>query len=347
MKCPTDGTTLTMSERGGIEIDYCPECRGVWLDRGELDKIIERSATQPPAPAAPAAPSPPPAGLDVRAGARPPTDAAGPAIRPGGSAALSQEEEGELAQRDLRLSRVSDPSGRPTRWLPGPPLRRTSRTTSDDVAARVGRTYADGSAYAGHALRSSRCGQPRDRRASVICSKKSSAATREPQERQSQDERIRQGDVVLAQRVRNGVLDPPVLDPVDLDDDAPLLPVDIEEVPTVPVRRSTCRVGFGIPRSRHSRANSCSLIERTPSSRSRMVIWMSSLRLSRLMRSAATPSRSAVVSPCWTAIVMIEDRLLVRSCPQRTVDRGNLGLGAWHTRGHHVRTICSAGSDGC
>jgi Zn-finger nucleic acid-binding protein len=56
MQCPTDGTTLTMSERSGIEIDYCPECRGVWLDRGELDKIIERSLTQgapAPAPAAP------------------------------------------------------------------------------------------------------------------------------------------------------------------------------------------------------------------------------------------------------------------------------------------------------
>ena len=51
MQCPTDGTTLTMSERSGIEIDYCPQCRGVWLDRGELDKIIERSATQQaPAP---------------------------------------------------------------------------------------------------------------------------------------------------------------------------------------------------------------------------------------------------------------------------------------------------------
>jgi Zn-finger nucleic acid-binding protein len=60
MKCPTDGTTLTMSERGGIEIDYCPECRGVWLDRGELDKIIERSVTQP-APAAPPAPAAQPA----------------------------------------------------------------------------------------------------------------------------------------------------------------------------------------------------------------------------------------------------------------------------------------------
>jgi Zn-finger nucleic acid-binding protein len=46
MQCPTDGATLVMSERSGIEIDYCPECRGVWLDRGELDKIIERSASE-------------------------------------------------------------------------------------------------------------------------------------------------------------------------------------------------------------------------------------------------------------------------------------------------------------
>jgi Zn-finger nucleic acid-binding protein len=47
MQCPTDGTLLVMSERSGIEIDYCPTCRGVWLDRGELDKIIDRSMTQP------------------------------------------------------------------------------------------------------------------------------------------------------------------------------------------------------------------------------------------------------------------------------------------------------------
>jgi uncharacterized protein len=47
MACPVDGTTLTMSERSGIEIDYCPTCRGVWLDRGELDKIIERSDAGP------------------------------------------------------------------------------------------------------------------------------------------------------------------------------------------------------------------------------------------------------------------------------------------------------------
>jgi Zn-finger nucleic acid-binding protein len=44
MKCPVCvETDLTMSDRAGIEIDYCPKCRGVWLDRGELDKIIERS----------------------------------------------------------------------------------------------------------------------------------------------------------------------------------------------------------------------------------------------------------------------------------------------------------------
>lgn len=43
MKCPNDNATLQMTTREGIEIDYCPECRGVWLDRGELDKLIERS----------------------------------------------------------------------------------------------------------------------------------------------------------------------------------------------------------------------------------------------------------------------------------------------------------------
>jgi len=50
MKCPVDGETLVMTERSGVEIDYCPKCRGVWLDRGELDKIIDRSATVIPAP---------------------------------------------------------------------------------------------------------------------------------------------------------------------------------------------------------------------------------------------------------------------------------------------------------
>jgi hypothetical protein len=49
MKCPNDGAILTMSERSGVEIDYCPECRGVWLDRGELDKILDRVAAEVPA----------------------------------------------------------------------------------------------------------------------------------------------------------------------------------------------------------------------------------------------------------------------------------------------------------
>ena len=70
MKCPHCNVPLTMSERQGVEIDYCPQCRGVWLDRGELDKILERQAAfeqqqqdvrpqQPPNPAAAYPPSPP------------------------------------------------------------------------------------------------------------------------------------------------------------------------------------------------------------------------------------------------------------------------------------------------
>ena len=50
MKCPVDGATLVITARSGVEIDYCPDCRGVWLDRGELDKIIDRSASAPPPP---------------------------------------------------------------------------------------------------------------------------------------------------------------------------------------------------------------------------------------------------------------------------------------------------------
>lgn len=50
MLCPNDKTALVMSDRQGIEIDYCPTCRGIWLDRGELDKILERSASNTAAP---------------------------------------------------------------------------------------------------------------------------------------------------------------------------------------------------------------------------------------------------------------------------------------------------------
>ena len=51
MPCPVCRVSLVMSERQGVEIDYCPQCRGVWLDRGELDKIIERSAQDAPSAA--------------------------------------------------------------------------------------------------------------------------------------------------------------------------------------------------------------------------------------------------------------------------------------------------------
>ena len=52
MKCPVCDVPLSISSREGVEIDFCPQCRGVWLDRGELDKVIERaSASLAPAPA--------------------------------------------------------------------------------------------------------------------------------------------------------------------------------------------------------------------------------------------------------------------------------------------------------
>ena len=62
MKCPhCKDTTLVMSERKGIEIDYCPDCRGIWLDRGELDKILEKSkADDAPSRPAHTAPYPEP-----------------------------------------------------------------------------------------------------------------------------------------------------------------------------------------------------------------------------------------------------------------------------------------------
>ena len=51
MQCPNcSDTVLVMADRQGVEIDYCPKCRGVWLDRGELDKLVERAAAGAPAP---------------------------------------------------------------------------------------------------------------------------------------------------------------------------------------------------------------------------------------------------------------------------------------------------------
>ena len=60
MSCPVCRVPLVMSDRQGVEIDYCPQCRGVWLDRGELDKIIERNAAAVAPAMAPAPPQPQP-----------------------------------------------------------------------------------------------------------------------------------------------------------------------------------------------------------------------------------------------------------------------------------------------
>ncbi len=72
MKCPIDtAVDLVMTDRQGIEIDYCPTCRGVWLDRGELDKLIERSAAALPQPAPMPVPSAPMPATDYRPDPRP------------------------------------------------------------------------------------------------------------------------------------------------------------------------------------------------------------------------------------------------------------------------------------
>lgn len=75
--CPVCRVDLVMSSREGIEIDYCPRCRGVWLDRGELDKIIERSAMYQEAPSGTQQPS--------AAGSEPPPPP-GPVVAPQGAA---------------------------------------------------------------------------------------------------------------------------------------------------------------------------------------------------------------------------------------------------------------------
>jgi Zn-finger nucleic acid-binding protein len=67
MLCPTCKIALVMAERQGVEIDYCPTCRGVWLDRGELDKIIERAAV---ADRAPRSEDPPARGRETHASVR-------------------------------------------------------------------------------------------------------------------------------------------------------------------------------------------------------------------------------------------------------------------------------------
>jgi uncharacterized protein len=72
MKCPTcTDSTLVLSNRENVEIDYCPDCRGVWLDRGELDKIIERANAGQPAPAPTQAHAPAPTYASAQHSSRP------------------------------------------------------------------------------------------------------------------------------------------------------------------------------------------------------------------------------------------------------------------------------------
>lgn len=77
MQCPVCRVPLAMSDRAGIEIDYCPQCRGVWLDRGELDKIIERSAPPESAVPVPQAAAPQPSAPLHQSGGPGPWDAGG------------------------------------------------------------------------------------------------------------------------------------------------------------------------------------------------------------------------------------------------------------------------------
>lgn len=90
MLCPLCRVTLMMTHRQGIEIDYCPQCRGIWLDRGELDKLVERQIMALQAiPGDAAVPPPPPPRAaertwdDYSAGRQPPHERAYPDERRG------------------------------------------------------------------------------------------------------------------------------------------------------------------------------------------------------------------------------------------------------------------------
>ncbi|MBA3911635.1 MAG: hypothetical protein C0524_17600 [Rhodobacter sp.] len=91
MRCPVDNETLVMADRGGVEIDYCPKCRGVWLDRGELDKIIDRSMGETAPSAAPAA---------ARMAPPPPAQQAAPVYQPEPQRAQQGHREDDRRRRD-------------------------------------------------------------------------------------------------------------------------------------------------------------------------------------------------------------------------------------------------------
>jgi Zn-finger nucleic acid-binding protein len=100
MKCPVDNETLVMTERSGVEIDYCPTCRGVWLDRGELDKIIDRAAPSATA----AAPAPPPGGWGQSAPPRQPQ----PGYQPSSYSHGSHDRYGKKKKREGFLGELFD-----------------------------------------------------------------------------------------------------------------------------------------------------------------------------------------------------------------------------------------------
>ena len=110
--CPVCRVDLLMTERQGIEIDYCPKCRGVWLDRGELDKIIERSETESVQPAG-AAPQPvvsgQPGGFLPQPGQQPPYPGYGNPSGPwGGHDQGHGGHHGSRSRRHGFLSRLFD-----------------------------------------------------------------------------------------------------------------------------------------------------------------------------------------------------------------------------------------------
>jgi Zn-finger nucleic acid-binding protein len=113
MGCPTDGAELVMAERQGVEIDYCPSCRGIWLDRGELDKILDRAAGIAPGGGAtvpvvpPAPPVAPPPGLGFE---RYPTSPA-PAPGYGGHREDDRYRDGDRYREGYRDDRRYDQRG--------------------------------------------------------------------------------------------------------------------------------------------------------------------------------------------------------------------------------------------
>ena len=265
MQCPTDGTTLQMSERSGIEIDYCPTCRGVWLDRGELDKIIERSL-RPARARRPRGPPP------------------------------QQYQQGY--QRDYRPSAVD------SRATASRSARRAGSASSSTDACRRRHTNRGCRLPRPYDVPEVRRLRAQPARTEGLLDLREEVVRLEPvaEQRQSEHGVAGERERVLAQRVADDVLRPGVVDPVDLDDQLPLRAsrgrgssdsasrVGAPGAPALEVLDVAAR-----------RPTSSSPRDRAPSSRSLTTAWSSSRRLSRRIRSSSKPIASAVARPCWTA----------------------------------------------